>query len=159
MRTFATLSLLLLFAGCANTAAPIEKNTTTTTPETTTESNMDANETMDGNDNDADDASSADTSMNTGKTPDKMTTDTSPAAEDTYTMDEVATHADKSSCWAAINGHVYDLTTWINRHPGGPEAILGICGTDATKAFENQHGGQTKPETTLKSFEIGTLEQ
>src|SRR5690242_3032626 len=57
----------------------------------------------------------------------------------TYTLAEVATHKNNSSCWTAINGKVYDLTSWINRHPGGPERILNICGTDATDAFNIQH--------------------
>ncbi len=75
----------------------------------------------------------------------------------TYTMAEVAKHADASSCWTAINGNVYDLTKWINQHPGGPQVILGLCGTDGTAAFTAQHGGQPEPEQVLKSFLLGPL--
>ncbi len=78
-------------------------------------------------------------------------------AEGIFTLAEVADHADRSSCWAAINGNVYDLTTWIGQHPGGADRILSICGTDATAAFTTQHNGQQRPEAELATFQIGTL--
>lgn len=77
--------------------------------------------------------------------------------EKTYTLAAVAGHADISSCWTVINGKVYDLTAWIASHPGGERAILGLCGTDGTAAFEGRHGGQGEPEATLASFTIGVL--
>jgi uncharacterized membrane protein len=84
----------------------------------------------------------------------------SPSASSTaasYTMAEVATHNSASSCWAAISGSVYDLTRWINQHPGGPDVITALCGTDATSAFTAQHGGQAEPADELATFKIGTL--
>ncbi len=74
-----------------------------------------------------------------------------------YTMSDIATHAIASSCWTAVNGSVYDVTSWINKHPGGSRAILGMCGKDASSAFDNQHGGQSRPEAELASFKIGVL--
>lgn len=76
-----------------------------------------------------------------------------------YTLDEVASHGDTGSCWAVVNGAVYDLTPWINQHPGGPEAIAGLCGNDGSTAFNNQHGGQRRPEKEIANFLIGTLSQ
>jgi cytochrome b involved in lipid metabolism len=74
-----------------------------------------------------------------------------------YTLAQVAQHANAQSCWTAINGGVYDVTSWINEHPGGPERILNICGTDGSTAFNQQHGGQRQPANELATFEIGTL--
>lgn len=74
-----------------------------------------------------------------------------------YTLADVAQHEDASSCWSAINGKVYDLAPWISRHPGGPQAILSICGTDGSAAFNAQHGGQRRPENELVDFFIGNL--
>jgi cytochrome b involved in lipid metabolism len=74
-----------------------------------------------------------------------------------YTSAQVATHNNSKDCWAAVNGNVYNLTSWISKHPGGEQAILSICGKDATVAFNGQHGGQTKPENILSTFFIGTL--
>jgi cytochrome b involved in lipid metabolism len=76
----------------------------------------------------------------------------------TYSFEEVQTHNSKQSCWSAIRGKVYDLTSWISNHPGGEKAILSICGKDGTEAFVNQHGGKNKPEKALSQFEIGELQ-
>ncbi len=76
-----------------------------------------------------------------------------------YTIADVSKHKDASSCWTAINANVYDLTSWINEHPGGANAILSICGIDGTQAFMNQHGGQGRPEQELATFKIGSLSQ
>lgn len=80
-------------------------------------------------------------------------------APDTYTLADVALHSNGASCWSAINGGVYDLTSWINQHPGGPQAILSICGIDGSAAFNDQHGGQSRPANELAGFKIGTLVQ
>lgn len=76
-----------------------------------------------------------------------------------YTLAQVATHADSKSCWSAINGGVYDLTSWINNHPGGKFAILSICGKDGSDSFNGKHGGQARPMSELVNFKIGTLKQ
>lgn len=89
----------------------------------------------------------------------KTQTTATPAtkAPGTYAMADVATHNSGTSCWSAINGDVYDLTSWINQHPGGPQAILIICGKDGSAAFNDQHGGQRRPANELTGFKIGTL--
>ena len=80
-----------------------------------------------------------------------------PSSPTAYTLAQVATHDSAASCWSAINGKVYDLTSWINQHPGGPQAILSICGVDGSSAFNDQHGGQSRPANELAGFAIGTL--
>jgi cytochrome b involved in lipid metabolism len=74
-----------------------------------------------------------------------------------YTMTEVRTHASVSSCWSVINGNVYDLTSWISRHPGGKSAIVRTCGVDGTEDFNSEHKGDSGAESRLKGFFIGTL--
>jgi cytochrome b involved in lipid metabolism len=74
-----------------------------------------------------------------------------------YTMLQVAQHNSKSSCWAVVNGNVYDLTGWISVHPGGEENILKLCGMDGSVGFNRQHGGKAKPENVLAGFKIGVL--
>src|SRR5689334_21727949 len=58
---------------------------------------------------------------------------------DTYTLADVAAHSTKSNCWTAVNGNVYDVTPFIDSHPGGVEAILNVCGIDATELFGQVH--------------------
>lgn len=76
-----------------------------------------------------------------------------------YTIKEVARHNSLSSCYTAINGSVYDLTPFINQHPGGQQAIESLCGIDGTVAFDNQHGGQRRPANELAGLEVGILVQ
>jgi len=83
----------------------------------------------------------------------------STGAKTTFTMAEVATHNTAASCYSAINGGVYNLTSWISQHPGGQNAIKGLCGVDGSAAFNNQHGGSGKPESVLAGYKIGTLAQ
>ena len=75
------------------------------------------------------------------------------------TMAQVAAHASISSCWTVIRGNVYDLTTWISKHPGGKSAISKLCGRDGTNEFVDQHGGSAQQENTLATFKIGVLAQ
>jgi cytochrome b involved in lipid metabolism len=82
-----------------------------------------------------------------------------PTQSNTFTMADVAQHRDINSCWFVVNGKVYDGTSWIPMHPGGEQAILSLCGRDGTSAFDNQHGGQRRPEQELASLQIGTLTQ
>ena len=74
------------------------------------------------------------------------------------TMAQVTQHNSRSSCWAAINGNVYDLTSWIPNHPGGEAAILQLCGTDGSAKFNGQHGSDPRAKSVLAGFKIGTLQ-
>ena len=85
-----------------------------------------------------------------------------PAAEPTaeatgYTMDKVKANNSATSCWSVIKGNVYDLTNWINQHPGGSGAIRGLCGTDGSAEFSAKHKGQSNPESRLNSYLLGPL--
>ena len=55
------------------------------------------------------------------------------------TSDEVKKHNSASDCWSIIDGVVYDLTNWVDSHPGGSSRITAICGKDGTSNFLGQH--------------------
>ena len=74
-----------------------------------------------------------------------------------YTSAQVAVHSSSNDCWSIINSKVYNLTAWVNQHPGGQQAILSLCGIDGSSAFNDQHGGQKRPTNELASFLIGNL--
>lgn len=80
-----------------------------------------------------------------------------PEASGTYTSTEIATHAVETDCWASVDENVYDLTSWVSRHPGGSKAIISLCGTDATARFEGKHGGSSAAKAALTLLKIGTL--
>ena len=81
---------------------------------------------------------------------------TAPAAS-TFTMEEVASHDSAESCWAVVDGSVYDLTRWAGLHPGGSQRILDLCGTDATERFQVQHSRNPRSNAQLDGLRIGTL--
>lgn len=77
----------------------------------------------------------------------------------TFSAAQVAAHNSQSSCYSIIGGSVYDLTTYIPKHPGGSREILDICGKDGSALFEAQHGGSAKQANILATLKIGTLGQ
>ena len=52
----------------------------------------------------------------------------------TVTMEEV-----RRNKWIVIRRTAYDVSSYLQQHPNGPEGILAAIGTDATKTFEMNH--------------------
>lgn len=79
-----------------------------------------------------------------------------------FSMNEVTQHSSKEDCWTVISGNVYDLTEFVNRHPGGDE-ILRACGADATTLFtkrqtqEGQSVGSGKPHSQAANEQLAKL--
>lgn len=71
------------------------------------------------------------------------------------TAGQVATHDRASDCWTSIDGRVYDLTSFVARHPGGSARIISLCGTDGTAAFAGQHAGSGAAMRALAAYQIG----
>lgn len=99
------------------------------------------------------------TSSDTSVTGNSSTSSPSPSSvtPSGYTLAQVSTHDSSSSCWSAINTEVFDLTNWVNRHPGGKASILMICGKDGSALFNMQHGRSGRVNTILEGFKIGNL--
>jgi len=75
----------------------------------------------------------------------------------TLSISEIKTHNSKLDCWSIVNGNVYNLTSFVQKHPGGASVIANICGKDGTNAFSNQHNTQSKPNNVLSGFLLGPL--
>jgi cytochrome b involved in lipid metabolism len=71
-------------------------------------------------------------------------------------MSELSGHSSRESCWLAIDGSVYDVTSFISNHPGG-DRILSGCGKDATALFSSIQGHLTEGKEMLPQFFIGKL--
>uniref|UniRef100_A0A7S3KZI5 Cytochrome b5 heme-binding domain-containing protein n=1 Tax=Amphora coffeiformis TaxID=265554 RepID=A0A7S3KZI5_9STRA len=65
--------------------------------------------------------------------------ESSPESLRPITLHELQQHNSEDSLWVAIHGHVYDLTEFAARHPGGAHVIHKIAGTDATRVFGAVH--------------------
>lgn len=72
-----------------------------------------------------------------------------------YCLSEVSMHNKPTDCWLIINGKVYDVTDFVEEHPGGI-AILNNAGGDATAGF---FGPQHPPsvQDVLNLYLIGEL--
>ncbi|XP_018803811.1 PREDICTED: cytochrome b5 [Bactrocera latifrons] len=75
-----------------------------------------------------------------------------------YSVSEVAQNngRDGKPVWIIYKESVYDVTKFINEHPGGAESILEYAGKDATKAF-NQVGHSSDAIKEMKSYKIGVI--
>lgn len=72
-----------------------------------------------------------------------------------YTREEVQKHRSADDCWLVIDSKVYNVTPYIEEHPGG-NAILKHAGGDASAGF---HGPQHPPRVfdLIDDFHIGSL--
>lgn len=137
-----------------DTSSTVSTPTTPKNSTTTTTSNKEYYGEKEGDD-DEDDGGT--TTPVVTPTPKPVTTTPAPSAPSGVTLAQVATHSSRSSCWSAINGSVYDLTSWIPNHPGGEQTILSLCGINGSAGYNNQHGGSSKPANILFGFKVGTL--
>jgi len=56
-------------------------------------------------------------------------------------LEELSKHDSETDCWVVYQGKVYDLTSWLTKHPGGVKTILPHCGTQNFEAaFKAKHG-------------------
>ncbi|MBA0699004.1 hypothetical protein Goari_000677, partial [Gossypium aridum] len=94
-----------------------------------------------------------------------------------YTMQEASQHNTKDDCWIVIDGKVYDVTSYLDEHPGGDDVVLESTGNilannespkwpaandllegkDATDDFEDA-GHSKSAKELLQSFCIGELD-
>ena len=80
-----------------------------------------------------------------------------PVAGKTFTAEQVAAHDSVDDTWVSVDGAVYDLTSWIPRHPGGSIPLRQYAGRDMTDAFRAYHGPDGKASKTLRSYYVGDL--
>lgn len=74
------------------------------------------------------------------------------------TYADVLSHAGKEDLFMVINENVYDVTSFVDEHPGGEEVLLDVGGQDATEAFEDV-GHSDEAREILNRLKIGTLKR
>lgn len=82
------------------------------------------------------------------------------------TMAEFTKHNTPQDCWIVYQNKVYDITSFLPRHPGGVNAIARHCGKNTfEQAFVNQHGTRKvsmmmQVTTFIGDFDVvGTMQQ
>ncbi|XP_020091337.1 cytochrome b5 isoform X2 [Ananas comosus] len=74
-----------------------------------------------------------------------------------YSMEEVSKHNTNDDCWIVVNGNVYDVTMYLDEHPGGDDVLLAATGKDATEDFEDAGHSKTARDLMQEYF-IGELD-
>jgi len=78
-----------------------------------------------------------------------------------YTKEQVNEHnSNNATHWISFHGYVYDVTQFINDHPGGKHILLNKVGTDVTNVLENVDAhveSWSEVEEYLQKFLIGKL--
>ncbi|KAB5531531.1 hypothetical protein DKX38_018201 [Salix brachista] len=89
------------------------------------------------------------------------------ASSKVYLFDEIAKHNKSKDCWLIISGKtgnlslawktgvmVYDVTSFMDDHPGGDEVLLSSTGKDATNDFEDV-GHSDDARELMEKYVIG----
>lgn len=74
-----------------------------------------------------------------------------------FTIEEVSKHNTEQDCWIIINDKVYDVTNFLDVHPGGRRVIIPYAGKDATKVFNSFHAPTVLQKYGPKLL-VGTLQ-
>ncbi|XP_056290756.1 cytochrome b5 [Pseudoliparis swirei] len=82
--------------------------------------------------------------------------ETSPEAVKYFRLSEVEEQNTFKSTWIVINNKVYDVTRFLEEHPGGEEVLREQAGGDATESFEDVGHSSDAREMSL-SMVIGEL--
>ncbi|XP_073754144.1 cytochrome b5 isoform X8 [Callorhinus ursinus] len=73
-----------------------------------------------------------------------------------YTLEEIQKHNHSRSTWLILHHKVYDLTKFLEEHPGGEEVLREQAGGDATESFEDV-GHSTDARELSTTYIIGEL--
>ncbi|RKP00031.1 hypothetical protein CXG81DRAFT_13714, partial [Caulochytrium protostelioides] len=73
-----------------------------------------------------------------------------------YRRRQVKEHASPDDLWIIVHGKVYDVTAFVNDHPGGEEVLFDQAGMDATEAFDEVGHSQDAHEL-LERYLIGVV--
>ncbi|GFQ00377.1 cytochrome b5 [Phtheirospermum japonicum] len=79
-------------------------------------------------------------------------------ADKVHAFDNVANHNKKDDCWLIISGKVYDVTPFLEEHPGGDEVLVMSTGKDATTNFEDV-GHSDDAQEKMKEFLVGRIDE
>ncbi|NWZ99684.1 NB5R4 reductase, partial [Nesospiza acunhae] len=72
------------------------------------------------------------------------------------TEDELSKHNKKEDCWICIRGFVYNVTPYMEYHPGGEDELMRAAGTDGTDLFDQVHRW-VNYESMLKECLVGRM--
>ena len=75
-----------------------------------------------------------------------------------YTIEEVAKHNALPSIWSIYKGDVYDITMYLDYHPGGIDVLKPCFGKDMTELFNKYHS-YIRIDGFIGKFKIGYIKK
>ncbi|TGZ83883.1 putative cytochrome b5 [Ascodesmis nigricans] len=80
------------------------------------------------------------------------------AAEKLYTYEDVKGHTTKKDLWMVVHDKVYDVSSFVDEHPGGEEVMMDVGGQDATDSFEDV-GHSDEAREILEKMLVGKVKR
>jgi len=71
------------------------------------------------------------------------------------TMVNVSKHNTKNDCYLVVNDNIYDVSSYISKHPGGSRSVTSLCGGEVTGVFASIHSNRAWD--LLVNYKIGTV--
>ena len=68
----------------------------------------------------------------------------------------MAAHSSREDVWMSIHNKVYNISKYLDDHPGGEEVLMDRAGKDATEDYEDV-GHSNEARKQLNKFEVGEL--
>eukprot|EP00243_Klebsormidium_subtile_P008429 TRINITY_DN399_c0_g1_i3.p1 TRINITY_DN399_c0_g1~~TRINITY_DN399_c0_g1_i3.p1 ORF type:complete len:120 (+),score=19.67 TRINITY_DN399_c0_g1_i3:151-510(+) len=72
------------------------------------------------------------------------------------TLEEASKHTTEKDAWLVIHGKVYDVTKFLEEHPGGDEVLLTSTAQDASQDFDDV-GHSKSAIKMLEQYYVGDL--
>lgn len=79
-----------------------------------------------------------------------------PKTEKIFALEEVKKHTREDDCWLVVDGQVFDVTEFLDEHPGGFDIIISNTGKDATEDFD-EIGHSKSARELLSNYKIGAF--
>jgi len=80
------------------------------------------------------------------------------ATPNIITLEELRANKSREKFYILVHGKVYNVTKFMDEHPGGDEVLLAEGGQDATEAFEDV-GHSDEARALLPGMLVGDFEQ
>eukprot|EP00796_Vickermania_ingenoplastis_P006260 gene6260-4509_t len=76
--------------------------------------------------------------------------------EKVYTLEDIKDKNTRAEAWFVLHNKVYNITSFLDNHPGGRDVLIHNAGKDASKAFDdNNHSNEAKK--MVRQFYVGEL--
>lgn len=74
-----------------------------------------------------------------------------------FTWEELSSLNTQQNAHVAVREKVYDVSKFLDRHPGGKDILLMAAGRDVTAVFESYHAFSDSAKKVLEKYYVGDL--